>query len=69
MSWAAWQVHFKDGKKALMLTDQCETIEEALFASFERFGQKRILTVTTNDYAKSDSTTPPELPVTDFMRI
>lgn len=40
MSYNAWVVHFKDGKKATMLSGYCSNKEEAEKASIERFGKK-----------------------------
>lgn len=35
-----WEVHFTDGKKCTMLSDQCHSREEALLGAIERFGHK-----------------------------
>lgn len=35
-----WEIHFTDGKRCTMLSDQCKNREEAIYAAVERFGSR-----------------------------
>lgn len=44
-----WIVSLSDGKKATMLTDQCPDHESALSGAIERFGARRVLSVSARN--------------------
>lgn len=37
---AKWEIHFTDGNRCTMLSDQCRNSQEAMQAAIERFGHR-----------------------------